>query len=134
DRADDVTVGPDAELAAAAETSPAEAPPAEPPAEQPTEQPAEPPAARPAVTVTGDRGGDRPLRVVERALRGPSDRRGDGWRDRVVVVPGGHRPGQPDFQQRDRARALLQVAGPRRVVVLGCTVGAGQPVAPLMTG
>jgi MinD-like ATPase involved in chromosome partitioning or flagellar assembly len=90
--------------------------------------------ARPTVTVTGDRGGDRPLRVVERALRGPSDRRGDGWRDRVVVVPGGHRPGQPDFAQRDRARALLQVAGSRRIVVLGCTVGAGQTMTTLMTG
>jgi MinD-like ATPase involved in chromosome partitioning or flagellar assembly len=92
------------------------------------------PVSRPTVTVTGDRGGDRPLRVVERALRGTSDRRGDGWRDRVVVVPGGHRPGQPDFQQRDRARALLQVPGPRRIVVLGCTVGAGQTMTTLMTG
>ena len=90
--------------------------------------------ARPTVTVTGDRGGDRPLRVVERALRGPSDRRGDAWHDRVVVVPGGHRPGQPDFAQRDRARALLQVAGSRRIVVLGCTVGAGQTMTTLMTG
>ena len=115
-------------------TSPAETPPAGPPTEQPAEQPTEPPAARPTVTVTGDRGGDRPLRVVERALRGPSDRRGDGWRDRVVVVPGGHRPGQPDFAQRDRARALLQVAGSRRIVVLGCTVGAGQTMTTLMTG
>jgi MinD-like ATPase involved in chromosome partitioning or flagellar assembly len=130
DRADDVTVAAAAEPVAADETSPAEAPPTEQPAEQPTE----PPAARPTVTVTGDRGGDRPLRVVERALRGPSDRRGDGWRDRVVVVPGGHRPGQPDFAQRDRARALLQVAGSRRIVVLGCTVGAGQTMTTLMTG
>jgi hypothetical protein len=72
--------------------------------------------------------------VVERALRGPADGRGDGWRDRVVVVPGGHRPGRPDFQQRDRARARLQVAGSRRIVVLGCTVGAGQTMTALMAG
>jgi MinD-like ATPase involved in chromosome partitioning or flagellar assembly len=86
------------------------------------------------VTVTGDRPDGRPLRVVERALRGPADKRGDGWHDRVVVVPGGHRPGQPDFQQRDRARAQLPVAGSRRIVVLGCTVGAGQTMTTLMTG
>ena len=86
------------------------------------------------MTVTGDRPDGRPLRVVERALRGPADKRGDGWHDRVVVVPGGHRPGRPDFQQRDRARAELPVAGSRRIVVLGCTVGAGQTMTTLMTG
>ena len=93
-----------------------------------------PSAAGPSVTVTGDRQDGRPLRVVERALRGPGDHRGDGWHDRVVVVPGGHRPGRPDFQQRDRARAKLPVAGSRRIVVLGCTVGAGQTMTALMTG
>jgi MinD-like ATPase involved in chromosome partitioning or flagellar assembly len=51
-----------------------------------------------------------------------------------VVVPGGHRPGRPDFQQRDRARAQLPVAGRRRIVLLGCTVGAGQTMTTLMTG
>ncbi|MEP7023518.1 MAG: hypothetical protein ABJB47_06810 [Actinomycetota bacterium] len=103
--------------------SPAPAPraPQPPPAPQPR---------HPAVTVTGDRPDTRPLRVVERALRGPAD----GRRDRVVVVPGGHRPGRPDFRQRDRARALLQVAGSRRIVVLGCTVGAGQTMTALMAG
>jgi MinD-like ATPase involved in chromosome partitioning or flagellar assembly len=100
----------------------------EPPASAP------PAASPPAVTVTGDRPDGRPLRVVERALRGPADKRGDGWHDRVVVVPGGHRPGRPDFQQRDRARAQLPVAGSRRIVVLGCTVGAGQTMTTLMTG
>ena len=85
--------------------------------------------------MTGDRPDGRPLRVVERVLRGPAqDKRGDGWHDRVVVVPGGHRPGRPDFQQRDRARAQLPVPGPRRIVVLGCTVGAGQTMTTLMTG
>lgn len=127
------------EVAAAAPMPPVPTPPAvAPPAPAPpvVEPPASaPPAASPpAVTVTGDRPDGRPLRVVERALRGPADKRGDGWHDRVVVVPGGHRPGRPDFQQRDRARAQLPVAGSRRIVVLGCTVGAGQTMTTLMTG
>jgi hypothetical protein len=93
-----------------------------------------PPAERPVVTVTGEPGPGRPLRVVERALNGTSANRADGWRDHVVVVPGGHRPGRPDQQQRDRARAQLPIAGPCRIVVLGCTVGAGQTLTTLMTG
>ena len=52
----------------------------------------------------------------------------------MVVVPGGHRPGQPDQMQRDRTRARLPLPGGHRVVVLGCTVGAGQTVTALMTG
>jgi MinD-like ATPase involved in chromosome partitioning or flagellar assembly len=99
-----------------------------------TETPPAPPAERPVVTVTSESAQGRPLRVVERALSGSSANRADGWRDRVVVVPGGHRPGRPDQQQRDRARAQLPVAGPCRIVVLGCTVGAGQTVTTLMTG
>jgi MinD-like ATPase involved in chromosome partitioning or flagellar assembly len=89
--------------------------------------------ARPVVTVTGEAGNERPMRVVERALRGQSTRP-DGWRDRVVVVPGGHRPGKPDQLQRDRARARLPVSGPRRIVVLGCTRGAGQTTTVLLAG
>jgi hypothetical protein len=88
---------------------------------------------RPVVTVTGEAGNERPMRVVERALRSPSTRP-DGWRDRVVVVPGGHRPGKPDQLQRDRARARLPVSGPRRIVVLGCTRGAGQTTTVLLAG
>ena len=77
-----------------------------------------------------DEGGGRPLHVVERALR---DSRG-GWHDRVVVVPGGHRPGSPDHAQRDQARTRLPLAAPARIVVLGTTVGAGQTVTTLLTG
>ncbi|HEX3490692.1 MAG TPA: hypothetical protein VHU92_15185 [Streptosporangiaceae bacterium] len=96
--------------------------------------PAKPPA-RPVVKVTGDRGTDRPLRVVERALRNQPGRRADGWRSqKVVVVPGGHRPGKPDQLQRDRARARLPVEGSRRIVVLGCTRGAGQTTTVLLAG
>jgi len=104
----------------------APAPPAAPPAPSPR--------PRPVVTVTGDEDTERPLRVVERALGNPSGRRGSGWHDHVVVVPGGHRPGRPDQLQRDRARARLPVRGGHRVVVLGCTVGAGQTVTALLTG
>ena len=90
--------------------------------------------ARPIVTVNEDRSAERPVPVVERALSNPAVRRAEGWRDRVVVVPGGHRPGQPDQLHRDRARARLPIAGTRRIVVLGCTVGAGQSVTTLRTG
>lgn len=90
--------------------------------------------ARPVVTVTGDLAAERPLRVVERALRSQPGQRKDGWHDRVVVVPGGHRPGKPDQLQRDRARARLAVGGPRRIVVLGCTRGAGQTTTVLLAG
>ena len=113
---------------------PAPAPSA--PAAQPVPPaaPAAPPRPRAVVTVTGDQPGERPVRMVERALGNPSERRQPGWHDRVVVVPGGHRPGQPDQLQRDRARARLPLPAGRRVAVLGCTVGAGQTVTALMTG
>jgi hypothetical protein len=96
--------------------------------------PAAPPRSRPVVTVTGDQYAERPIRMVERALGNPAERRAAGWRDRVVVVPGGHRPGQPDQMQRDRTRARLPLPGGHRVVVLGCTVGAGQTMTALLTG
>jgi hypothetical protein len=86
------------------------------------------------VTVTGDGPAERPMRMVERALRSQPGSGPDAWRDRVVVVPGGHRPGKPDQLQRDRARARLPLAGPRRIVVLGCTRGAGQTTTVLLAG
>jgi MinD-like ATPase involved in chromosome partitioning or flagellar assembly len=36
------------------------------------------------------------------------------------------------MERRDRARVLLPIRGPRLIVVLGCTVGAGQTVTTLM--
>ena len=93
------------------------------------------PGAKPAVTVRTDAPTGQPLHVVERALRtSPGGNQAGGWRDRVVVVPGGHRPGKPDQVQRDRERARLPLAGPARIVVLGCTAGAGQTVTTLLTG
>jgi hypothetical protein len=90
--------------------------------------------ARPALTVRTDTGTGQPLHVVERALRSSAGTPGSGWRDRVVVVPGGHRPGKPDQVQRDQARARLPLSRPARIVVLGCTAGAGQTVTTLLTG
>jgi MinD-like ATPase involved in chromosome partitioning or flagellar assembly len=69
---------------------------------------------------------------VERALSGPGERRATGWRGHVTVVPGGRGPGRPDHLKEARARAVLPLDRPRLVVVLGCTVGAGQTVTTLM--
>ena len=89
------------------------------------------PAIPPVVVV---RGGSsvRPT-LVERALSSPGQHRdGISWREHVRVVPGGQGPGRPDMERRDRARVLLSIHGPRLIVVLGCTVGAGQTVTTLM--
>src|SRR6266702_4051714 len=96
--------------------------------------PAGPPPQRPVVTVvTAGPAGSAPP-SVERALAGPAARRGDVRAGRVTVVPGGDRPGKPDQLHRDRTRAQLPVGRPARVVVLGCTVGAGQTTTALLTG
>jgi MinD-like ATPase involved in chromosome partitioning or flagellar assembly len=89
---------------------------------------------RPAMTVRTGGAPARPLPVVERALRNAPADRTNGWHERVVVVPGGHRPGKPDQLQRDQARARLPLPGPARIVVLGCTAGAGQTTTTLLTG
>ena len=96
-----------------------------------------PPAApatpwTPPIVVVRGSSSTRPT-MVERALSGPGQHRaGSNWREHVRVVPGGHGPGRPDMEQRDRARVLLPIHGPRLIVVLGCTVGAGQSVTTLM--
>ena len=111
-----------------------------PPAPAPTSvAPAEPSAARSpeqavrarVTVVNAERAVPQP---VEEALAGPSARRGLGRASRVTVVPGGFRPGRPDQLHRDRARAQQPIAAPCSVVVLGCTVGAGQTVTTLVTG
>jgi hypothetical protein len=116
---------------------------AEPTAQQPRAQdsgartsPANPPRphARPVLKVRANGAAERPLPPVERALRQAPDGRALGWHERVVVVPGGHRPGKPDQLERDQARARLPLAGLARIVVLGCTAGAGQTTTTLMTG
>jgi hypothetical protein len=144
--AETIAAGPDAPAADAAALQP---PAAEPSAAEPSA--AEPSAAEKAfprgqepgpraegrsavVRVSGDAGQSRPLNVVERALRSSPAGRPGGWRDPVVVVSGGHRPGKPDPLQRDQARARLPLAAAARIVVLGCTAGAGQTTTTLMTG
>jgi TcpE family len=111
---------------------PAPAPALQPPAPAAPPAPAPPQPRRPVVRVTGDASATRPLNVVERALRTPPS--AAGVRDPVVVVPGGHRPGKPDQVQKDLARVRLALPAPARIVVLGCTGGAGQTVTTLVTG
>jgi MinD-like ATPase involved in chromosome partitioning or flagellar assembly len=97
-------------------------------------EPAGPLPPRPVITVVGAGAARVTPPAVERALAGPSARRGDVRAGRVTVVPGGHRPGQPDLLQRDRARAQLPIDGSARILVLGCTVGAGQTMTTLLLG
>jgi MinD-like ATPase involved in chromosome partitioning or flagellar assembly len=92
------------------------------------------PHGRPALTVRTGGAPARPLPVVERALRDAPGDRTNGWHEHVVVVPGGHRPGKPDQLQRDQARARMPLPGPARIVILGCTAGAGQTTTTLLTG
>ncbi len=97
-------------------------------------EPTGPLPPRPVITVVGAGAARVTPPAVERALAGPSARRGDVRAGRVTVVPGGHRPGQPDLLQRDRARAQLPIDGSARILVLGCTVGAGQTMTTLLLG
>jgi hypothetical protein len=91
-------------------------------------------AGRSVVTVRAGSTGGWPVHVAERAAAtSPGDPR-VGRRDRVVVVPGGPRPGMPDHLERDEARARLPLAGPVRIVVLGSSAGAGQTVTALLVG
>ncbi|GGQ21000.1 TcpE family conjugal transfer membrane protein [Streptosporangium pseudovulgare] len=140
---------------------PAEHPPAHPPArpaENPPARPAERPPARsggvpiravpsasgpgtdpvaPAVPVPRTTRGDEPTPGTARIRRVESvvgrDSSG-GWRRlaQVVVGPGGG--GRTDGSEIDEARATAPFPGSRRVVVLGCTGGAGQTTTALMLG
>jgi hypothetical protein len=89
---------------------------------------------RPVITVVGaDRARSAPP-AVERALAGPAARRADLRAGPVSVVPGGHRPGKPGLLQRDRTRVQLPIGFSARIIVLGCTVGAGQTMTALLVG
>ncbi|WP_461012976.1 MinD/ParA family ATP-binding protein, partial [Streptosporangium sandarakinum] len=140
---------------------PAEHPTAHPPAhpvEHPPARPAEHPPARsggvpiravpsasgpgadpvaPAVPVPRTTRGDEPAPGAARIRRVESvvgrDSSG-GWRRlaQVVVGPGGG--GRTDGSEIDEARATAPFPGSRRVIVLGCTGGAGQTTTALMLG
>jgi MinD-like ATPase involved in chromosome partitioning or flagellar assembly len=54
-----------------------------------------------------------------------------------AAPPGPYRPPKSaahrDQEERDQARARLPLPGPRRIVIIGCTSGAGQTVTALLT-
>jgi TcpE family len=75
---------------------------------------------------------------IERALSGPSRNRASAasWGGKVKIVTGNGAmpgPGARDQEAQDRNRARLPIAEPRRILILGCTSGAGQSVTALMT-
>jgi len=78
---------------------------------------------------------ERSLPSIERALSGPFRDRNLNWHTKVKIVTGtGQGPGSRDQEALDRARARLPLKEPKRILVLGCTSGAGQTVTALMTG
>jgi len=73
--------------------------------------------------------------TIERALSGKSRDRNLSWRGTVKVVAGKTQgPGARVQEALDRARARLPLKAAKRVLMLGCTSGAGQTVTTLMTG
>jgi TcpE family len=80
---------------------------------------------------------NRAVPSIERALSGPAREQNPSWHGKVKIVTGAgasHGPGARDQEALDRNRARLDVPEPRRILVLGCTSGAGQTVTALMTG
>ncbi|WP_150245338.1 TcpE family conjugal transfer membrane protein [Nocardiopsis quinghaiensis] len=90
-----------------------------------------------------ERLGDTPNGVPSQAS-GPAEARpeepaGDsggtrGWRRLAKVVTGGAAPVRSDLPASDIERLRTPLDGPRSLVVLGCTGGAGQTVTTLMVG
>ena len=92
---------------------------------------------QPPVIHTVDDTQARKVPSIERALSGPSKDRNLSWHGKVKIVTGTgaiQGPGARDQEALDRARARLPLKEPKRVLVLGCTSGAGQTVTTLMTG
>ncbi|MET8867241.1 TcpE family conjugal transfer membrane protein [Nonomuraea sp. NPDC004580] len=81
------------------------------------------------VPVPGPRGGEGRVRRVESVV----GRDSGGWRRIAQVVVGGGGV-RTDGSELDEARARAVFGGSRRVVVLGCTGGAGQSTTALMLG
>jgi MinD-like ATPase involved in chromosome partitioning or flagellar assembly len=100
-----------------------------------TEHSHEPAQAVAATAVQETR--NRTVPSVERALSGPAREQNPSWHGKVKIVTGAgasHGPGARDQEALDRNRARLDLPEPRRILVLGCTGGAGQTVTALMTG
>ncbi|MFC4587368.1 TcpE family conjugal transfer membrane protein [Sphaerisporangium corydalis] len=88
--------------------------------------------AAPSVPVPVPRTGEEPrVRRVESVVG--RDQSG-GWRRLAQVVVGGGGPSRNEGIETDEARARTVLTGSRRVVVLGCTGGAGQTTTTLMLG
>jgi len=79
-----------------------------------------------------------PVREPEEPARGEpggSESGGTrGWRRLAKVVTGGAAPVRSDLPPSDIERLRTPLDGPRSLVVLGCTGGAGQTVTTLMIG
>lgn len=88
-------------------------------------------AGSPATPVPGPRPGEREGRV--RRVESVVGRDSGGWRRIAQVVVGGSGV-RTDGSEIDEARARAVFSGSRRVVVLGCTGGAGQSTTALMLG
>jgi hypothetical protein len=109
--------------------------PAEPPQQAEQTRQAPPAAAQQPAHVTAVTGHEHRTPSIERALSGPSKDRNLSWHGKVRIVAGATQgPGARDQEALDRARARLPLNGPKRVLMLGCTSGAGQTVTTLMTG
>ena len=107
------------------------------PAAPPQAPPPQPPAPVPAPAVAVNEAKSRVVPSIERALSGPAREQNPSWHGKVKIVTGTgatHGPGARDQEALDRNRARLPVPEPRRILVLGCTSGAGQTVTALMTG
>jgi hypothetical protein len=105
--------------------------PAQPLAQAPA--PAPPPAVQ---QVTDPR--QQAVPSIERALSGPARDLNGSWHGKVKIVTGNGNgsaqgPGARDQEALDRNRARLPIGEPMRILVLGCTSGAGQSVTALMT-
>ncbi len=112
------------------------APPAQAPAPAPMPAPAPTAAPAPAPAPTVQQAADVRLPSIERALSGPSRDMNAPWGGKVKIVTGNGAvpgPGARDQEAQDRNRARLPIAEPKRILVLGCTSGAGQSVTTLMT-
>jgi hypothetical protein len=73
---------------------------------------------------------------IERALSAPGRDKNSAWGGKVKLVTGNgaaQGPASRDQEALDRNRARLPLADPRRILVLGCTSGAGQSVTAYMT-
>jgi hypothetical protein len=127
-------------MKAAALVEPVLAPPIPTPAPAPIPtapppSPAPEPAPAPAVQQVADVK-RQAVPSIERALSGPARDMNASWGGKVKIVTGNgaaQGPGARDQEAQDRNRARLPIVEPRRILILGCTSGAGQSVTALMT-